>query len=74
MCVEPQELRELQEAKQLLIQQKLELQSQVEAAQGDLLLEQKAHQTTRDSSSQREDQLLAKTKDLQNQLVGPVKK
>uniref|UniRef100_A0A4W6E8L6 Early endosome antigen 1 n=1 Tax=Lates calcarifer TaxID=8187 RepID=A0A4W6E8L6_LATCA len=60
-----QELGELREAKQLLIQQKLELQGQVEAAQGALEQEQKEHQATRDSRSQREEQLLAQTKDEQ---------
>uniref|UniRef100_A0A8C4I7B1 Early endosome antigen 1 n=1 Tax=Dicentrarchus labrax TaxID=13489 RepID=A0A8C4I7B1_DICLA len=52
------ELGELREAKQLLIQQKLELQGQVEAAQSALEHEQKEHQATRDSRSQREEQLL----------------
>lgn len=64
-----QELGELQEAKQLLIQQKLELQGQVEAGQGALEKEQKEHQATRDSRSQREEQLLAQTKEARDQLV-----
>uniref|UniRef100_A0A8C4IB69 Early endosome antigen 1 n=1 Tax=Dicentrarchus labrax TaxID=13489 RepID=A0A8C4IB69_DICLA len=63
-----QELGELREAKQLLIQQKLELQGQVEAAQSALEHEQKEHQATRDSRSQREEQLLAQTKDFQDKL------
>lgn len=66
-----QEVGELREAKQLLIQQKLELQAQVEAAQAALDQEQKEHQATRDGRSQREEQLLAQTKDVQAQLVGP---
>uniref|UniRef100_A0A8C8DXB7 Early endosome antigen 1 n=1 Tax=Oryzias sinensis TaxID=183150 RepID=A0A8C8DXB7_9TELE len=49
------ELGELQEAKQLLIQQKLELQGQVEAAQEALKEEQKEHQATRDGMSKREE-------------------
>uniref|UniRef100_A0A7N8XFN7 Early endosome antigen 1 n=1 Tax=Mastacembelus armatus TaxID=205130 RepID=A0A7N8XFN7_9TELE len=60
---EMKELGELREAKQLLIQQKLELQSQVEAVRGDLEQEQKDHQATRDSRSQREEQLLTQIKD-----------
>lgn len=60
----------MREAKQLLIQQKLELQGQVEAARSTLEQEQKEHQATRDSRSQREEQLLAQTKDVQDQLVG----
>lgn len=64
-----QELGELQEAKQLLIQQKLELQGQVEAGKGALEKEQKEHQATRDSRSQREEQLLAQTKEVRDQLV-----
>lgn len=60
----------MQEAKQLLIQQKLELQGQVEAVQGALKQEQKEHQATRDSRGKREEQLLAQTKDVKDQLVG----
>lgn len=66
-----QELGELQEAKQLLIQQKLELQGQVEAAQSALEQEQKEHQATRDGRLQREEQLLALTREVQDKLVGP---
>lgn len=66
-----QELGELREAKKLLIQQKLELQGQVEAAQDSLQQEQKEHQATRDSKLQREEQFLAQTKDVQDKLVGP---
>lgn len=64
-----QELGELREAKQLLIQQKLELQAQVEAARGAVEQEQKEHQATRDSRQQREEQLLAQTKEVQEKLV-----
>lgn len=70
ITVSSQELGELQEAKQLLIQQKLELQAQVEAAQGALKQEQKEHQTTKDGRSEREEQLLAQIGDAQDQLVG----
>lgn len=62
-------MRELQEAKQLLIQQKLELQGQIEEAQKTLEQEQKAHQATRDGRQQREEQLLAHTREAQDQLV-----
>lgn len=65
-----QELGELLEAKQLLIQQKLELQGQVEATQSALEQEQKEHQATRDSRLQREEQLLAQTQEVQDKLVG----
>lgn len=59
----------MQEAKQLLIQQKLELQGQVEAMQGALKEEQKEHQVTKDSRSKREEQLVVQTKEVQDQLV-----
>lgn len=62
---------ELQEAKQLLIQQKLELQGQIEEAQKTLEQEQKEHQATKDGRQQREEQLLANTREVQDQLVGP---
>lgn len=65
-----QELGELQEAKQLLIQQKLELQTRVEAAQGDLEHERREHQATKDSILQRKEQFLAQLKDMQDKLVG----
>lgn len=64
----------MREAKQLLIQQKLEMQGQVEAAQGALEKEQKEHQATRDSRNQREEQLSAQTKEVQDKLVGPLAK
>lgn len=64
-----QELGELQEAKQLLIQQKLELQGQVEATQGALEQEQREHKATRDSRLQREEQLLTQNKEVQDKLV-----
>ncbi|MEQ2194787.1 hypothetical protein XENOCAPTIV_003023, partial [Xenoophorus captivus] len=66
-----EELGDLQEAKQLLIQQKLELQGQVETVQGALKQEQKEHQATRDNWSKREEQLLAQTKEAQDQVVRP---
>lgn len=65
-----QELGELQEAKQLLIQQKLELQTRVEAAQGDLEQERTEHQATKDGILQRKEQFLAQIKDMQDKLVG----
>lgn len=67
-----QELSELQEAKQLLIQQKLELQTRVEAAQGDLEQERKEHQSTKDGSLQQKEKLLGQIKDLQDKVVGLV--
>uniref|UniRef100_A0A8D3DFE0 Early endosome antigen 1 n=1 Tax=Scophthalmus maximus TaxID=52904 RepID=A0A8D3DFE0_SCOMX len=57
-----QELGELREAKQLFIQQKLELQGRVESVQGALEQEQKEHKATRDSRSHREEKLLAAEK------------
>lgn len=67
-----QELSGLQEAKQLLIQQKLELQTRVEAAQGDLEQERKEHQSTKDGSLQQKEKLLGQIKDLQDKVVGLV--
>lgn len=67
--VDLQEVGELQEAKQLLIQQKLELQVQIEEAQKTLEEEQKEHQATREGRQQREEQLLAHTREVQDQLV-----
>lgn len=67
-----QELGELQEAKQLLIQQKLELQTRVEAAQGDLEQERKQHQSTKDGSLRQKEKLLVQVKDLQDKVVGHV--
>lgn len=61
----------MQEAKQLLIQQKLELQGQIEAAQRSLEEEKKEHQATRDGRQQREEQLLAQNKEVQDKLVRP---
>lgn len=69
--VDFQELGELQEAKQLLIQQKLELQGQIEAAQRSLENEKKEHQATRDGRQQREEQLLTQTKEVQDKMVRP---
>ncbi len=64
-----QELKELQAAKQLLIQQKVELQGKVEAAQASLEQEQREHQKTRDSIKQKQQQLKTETDKLQQQLV-----
>ena len=66
-----QELSGLQQAKQLLIQQKLEVQGQLEAERALLQTEQRAHQATRDSVGQREEQLLRQAAELQAQLVRP---
>ena len=70
-CIPPalQELAGLQEAKQLLIQQKLEVQGQLEAERVLMQTEQQAHQTTRDLVAQREEQLLSQATELQAQLV-----
>ncbi|XP_016301520.1 early endosome antigen 1-like [Sinocyclocheilus anshuiensis] len=67
------ELKELQAAKQLLIQQKVELQGKVEAAQASLEQEQREHQKTRDSIKQKQQQLKAQTDKLQQQLASEVK-
>lgn len=74
VCFTFQELGELREAKQLFIQQKLELQGRVESVQGALEQEQKEHQATRDSRSHREEKLLAQHKDVQDQLVDTLTK
>uniref|UniRef100_A0A8C7N8I3 Early endosome antigen 1 n=1 Tax=Oncorhynchus kisutch TaxID=8019 RepID=A0A8C7N8I3_ONCKI len=51
----PKELKELGEAKQLLIQQKLEVQGHVEEVQAALEQEKALHQVTRHSVTQREE-------------------
>uniref|UniRef100_A0A8C5FPE9 Early endosome antigen 1 n=1 Tax=Gadus morhua TaxID=8049 RepID=A0A8C5FPE9_GADMO len=53
------ELSGLQEAKALLIQQKLEVQGQLEAERAVLQTEQQAHQATRDSVAQLDQKLLS---------------
>jgi len=63
------ELAGLQEAKQLFIQQKLEVQGQLEAAQAGLQQEQWEHQVTRDAVAQREEQVLGQAKELQAKLA-----
>uniref|UniRef100_A0A4W5LTG0 Early endosome antigen 1 n=1 Tax=Hucho hucho TaxID=62062 RepID=A0A4W5LTG0_9TELE len=65
----PQELRELREAKQLLIQQKLEAQGRVEEVQAALEQEKTRHQATRDSVTQKEEKLRAETQEIQAQLA-----
>uniref|UniRef100_A0A8C8EP54 Early endosome antigen 1 n=1 Tax=Oncorhynchus tshawytscha TaxID=74940 RepID=A0A8C8EP54_ONCTS len=65
----PQELIELREAKQLLIQQKLEVQGRVEEVQAALEQEKTLHQATRDSVTQREEKLRAETQEIQAQLA-----
>lgn len=64
-----QELKDLQAAKQLFIQQKVELQGKVEAAQASLEQEQRDHQKTRDSIKHTQQQLKGETDKLQKQLV-----
>ena len=59
----------MREAKQLLIQQKLEAQGQLDSAQASLQQEHRDHQATRDSIAQREEQILSQAKELQAQLV-----
>uniref|UniRef100_A0A4W5LUC2 Early endosome antigen 1 n=1 Tax=Hucho hucho TaxID=62062 RepID=A0A4W5LUC2_9TELE len=63
------ELRELREAKQLLIQQKLEAQGRVEEVQAALEQEKTRHQATRDSVTQKEEKLRAETQEIQAQLA-----
>uniref|UniRef100_A0A4W5K3W3 Early endosome antigen 1 n=1 Tax=Hucho hucho TaxID=62062 RepID=A0A4W5K3W3_9TELE len=63
------ELRELGEAKQLLIQQKLEVQGRVEEVQAALEQEKTLHQATRDSVTQREEKSRLETQEVQAQLV-----
>uniref|UniRef100_A0A8K9XB76 Early endosome antigen 1 n=1 Tax=Oncorhynchus mykiss TaxID=8022 RepID=A0A8K9XB76_ONCMY len=63
------ELRELREAKQLLIQQKLEMQGRVEEVQAALEQEKTLHQATRNSVTQREEKLWAETQEIQAQLA-----
>uniref|UniRef100_A0A8C8CY63 Early endosome antigen 1 n=1 Tax=Oncorhynchus tshawytscha TaxID=74940 RepID=A0A8C8CY63_ONCTS len=63
------ELIELREAKQLLIQQKLEVQGRVEEVQAALEQEKTLHQATRDSVTQREEKLRAETQEIQAQLA-----
>uniref|UniRef100_A0A6Q2XMI0 Early endosome antigen 1 n=1 Tax=Esox lucius TaxID=8010 RepID=A0A6Q2XMI0_ESOLU len=53
------EIRELREAKQLLIQQKLEVQGRVEKAQADLEQEKTQHQAHMDTFLQKEEKLQA---------------
>uniref|UniRef100_A0A8C5A831 Early endosome antigen 1 n=1 Tax=Gadus morhua TaxID=8049 RepID=A0A8C5A831_GADMO len=62
------ELSGLQEAKALLIQQKLEVQGQLEAERAVLQTEQQAHQATRDSVAQLDQKLLSQATELQAQL------
>uniref|UniRef100_A0A8C7FCF1 Early endosome antigen 1 n=1 Tax=Oncorhynchus kisutch TaxID=8019 RepID=A0A8C7FCF1_ONCKI len=65
----PQELMELREAKQLLMQQKLEMQGRVEEVQAALEQEKTLHQATRNSVTQREEKLRAETQEIQAQLA-----
>lgn len=62
-------MRELGEAKQLLIQQKLEVQGRVEEVQAALEQEKTRHQATRDSVTQREEKSRVETQEVQAQLV-----
>uniref|UniRef100_A0A8C7DQQ8 Early endosome antigen 1 n=1 Tax=Oncorhynchus kisutch TaxID=8019 RepID=A0A8C7DQQ8_ONCKI len=63
------ELMELREAKQLLMQQKLEMQGRVEEVQAALEQEKTLHQATRNSVTQREEKLRAETQEIQAQLA-----
>uniref|UniRef100_A0A8C5CB17 Early endosome antigen 1 n=1 Tax=Gadus morhua TaxID=8049 RepID=A0A8C5CB17_GADMO len=67
--MKPGELSGLQEAKALLIQQKLEVQGQLEAERAVLQTEQQAHQATRDSVAQLDQKLLSQATELQAQLA-----
>uniref|UniRef100_A0A8C7RDX6 Early endosome antigen 1 n=1 Tax=Oncorhynchus mykiss TaxID=8022 RepID=A0A8C7RDX6_ONCMY len=63
------ELKELGEAKQLLIQQKLEVQGHVEEVQAALEQEKTLHQVTRDSVTQREEKSRVEVQEVQAQLA-----
>uniref|UniRef100_A0A6Q2Z9F1 Early endosome antigen 1 n=1 Tax=Esox lucius TaxID=8010 RepID=A0A6Q2Z9F1_ESOLU len=63
------EIRELREAKQLLIQQKLEVQGRVEKAQADLEQEKTQHQAHMDTFLQKEEKLQAERQEVQDQLA-----
>ncbi|XP_064785715.1 early endosome antigen 1-like isoform X1 [Oncorhynchus masou masou] len=63
------ELKELGEAKQLLIQQKLEVQGHVEEVQAALEQEKTLHQVTRDSVTQREEKSRVGVQEIQAQLA-----
>lgn len=66
-------MKELQAAKQLLLQQKVDQQGRVEAAQAALEQEQRDHQTTRDSITNAQQQHKAETDKLHKQLALEVK-
>uniref|UniRef100_A0A8C7KXP1 Early endosome antigen 1 n=1 Tax=Oncorhynchus kisutch TaxID=8019 RepID=A0A8C7KXP1_ONCKI len=65
----PKELKELGEAKQLLIQQKLEVQGHVEEVQAALEQEKALHQVTRHSVTQREEKSRVEVQEVQVQLA-----
>uniref|UniRef100_A0A8C8IH55 Early endosome antigen 1 n=1 Tax=Oncorhynchus tshawytscha TaxID=74940 RepID=A0A8C8IH55_ONCTS len=67
--VRPRILKELGEAKQLLIQQKLEVQGHVEEVQAALEQEKTLHQVTRDSVTQREEKSRVEVQEVQAQLA-----
>lgn len=62
-------MKDLQAAKQLLLQQKVDLQGRVEANQAALEQEKKEHQNTRESITQLQQQNKAETDKLHKQLV-----
>ena len=64
-----QELMELRDAKQLLIQQKLEKQGCVESSQAALEQEQREHQATRDSMNRQDEELKKERAHIKGQLV-----
>lgn len=66
-CV--QEVSELREAKQLLIQQKLEMQGRVESQQAVLEKEKQAHQATRGSIQQQKQEMKVERDKMEGQLV-----
>uniref|UniRef100_A0A8C9W3S1 Early endosome antigen 1 n=1 Tax=Scleropages formosus TaxID=113540 RepID=A0A8C9W3S1_SCLFO len=68
-CSADQEVKELREAKQLLIQQKLEMQGRVENVQAALEQEKQEHQVTRESIRQRDETLKAEKAKMEAQLA-----
>lgn len=69
VCVCAKELKDLQAAKQLLLQQKVDLQGRVEAIQASLEQEKKEHQKTHESITQSQQQHRAEADKLREQMV-----
>uniref|UniRef100_A0A4W4ESG0 FYVE-type domain-containing protein n=1 Tax=Electrophorus electricus TaxID=8005 RepID=A0A4W4ESG0_ELEEL len=69
----PPDLKELQAARQVLLQQKVELQGRVEAGQATLEQEQRDHQSTRDTITHTQQQHRVEMDKLRSQLASEVK-